>query len=138
MAHVFKQFICVSVTCDMLVFSLEINVREYKRVNQKWTIRETDNIRYTRRRTSSENYSTICVRNHYTQANANNVNNTWGLLQTTSIEIERNRISFLCLNRSRHSFSSNNEAELPDRTITVFQQLQLWIIPVIRKVRLKR
>jgi hypothetical protein len=44
--------------------------------------RETDNIEYTRRRKTKQKHNTICVRHHYTQANTNNVNKTWALLQT--------------------------------------------------------
>ena len=50
--------------------------------NQKWT-RETGNIGHTTRRTTKQKHNTICVGHHYTQANTNNVNKTWALLQTT-------------------------------------------------------
>ena len=45
--------------------------------------RETGNIGYTRRRQTKQKHKTICAGHHYTQANTNNVNKTWVLLQTT-------------------------------------------------------
>ena len=38
--------------------------------------RETDNIRYTRRRKTKQKHNTICVGHHYTQTNTNNLNKT--------------------------------------------------------------
>jgi len=37
----------------------------------------------TRRRQTKQKHNTICVGHHYAQANTNNVNKTWTLLQTT-------------------------------------------------------
>jgi len=37
----------------------------------------------TRRRQTKKNHNTICIGHQYTQANTNNVNKTWGSLQTT-------------------------------------------------------
>jgi hypothetical protein len=70
--------------------------REYRRVNQKWTIQRiptgqskmnnpentdgsikneqsgvTDNIGYTRRRKTKQKHNTKCVGHHYTQSNTN-------------------------------------------------------------------
>jgi hypothetical protein len=72
-----------------------INVREYRRGTQKWTIqgnwqhrvykrktnktgksRETGNIGYTRGRQTKQRRNTICVGHHYMQANINNVKMT--------------------------------------------------------------
>jgi hypothetical protein len=39
--------------------------------------RETGNIEYTRRRQTKQKHNTICVWNHYMQANTNNVDKTW-------------------------------------------------------------
>ena len=36
-----------------------------------------------RRMTSKTKHNLICVGDHYSQTNTNNVNNTWALLQTT-------------------------------------------------------
>jgi hypothetical protein len=57
-----------------------INVREYRRDNQKWT---TGNIRYIRRRKSKQKHNTICVWHHYAQTHTNNVRKTWVLIQAT-------------------------------------------------------
>ena len=38
--------------------------------------RETENIGYTRRKKTKQKHNTICVGNHYTQTNTNNVNKT--------------------------------------------------------------
>ena len=38
--------------------------------------RETGNIGYTRRRKTKQTYNTICVGQHYTQTNTNNINQT--------------------------------------------------------------
>ena len=50
--------------------------------------RETGNIGHTRR--GNTNHNTICVGHHYEQANTNNVNKTWSLLQTTGGKDEPN------------------------------------------------
>ena len=45
--------------------------------------RETGSIGYTRPRKTKQNHNTVCFGHHYAQANTNNVNKTWALLQTT-------------------------------------------------------
>ena len=70
----------------------EINVKGYRRCNQKWKTRETGNIWYTRRRQTNQKHNTICVGHHYAQANTNNVNKTWALLQTTGGKDKPNMI----------------------------------------------
>ena len=67
----------------VLLILVEINVREYRRGNQKRTIREAFNTDHTRRRKTKQKHNTICVGHHYWQANTNNVNKTWALPQTT-------------------------------------------------------
>jgi len=56
--------------------------------------RETGNIGYTRHKTKTnktkQKHNTICVGHYYMQTNTNNVNKTWGLLQTTGGNDERN------------------------------------------------
>ena len=47
-----------------------INVREYRRGNQKWTIQRN---RPHRRRQIKQKHNTICVGQHYAQTNTNNV-----------------------------------------------------------------
>jgi len=37
----------------------------------------------TQRRKTKQKHNTICVGHHYTQANINNINKTWAILQTT-------------------------------------------------------
>ena len=59
--------------------SPEINDREYRRGNKKWTTRETS---HTRRRNTKQKHNTICDGHYFAQTNTNNVNNAWALLQT--------------------------------------------------------
>ena len=54
--------------------------------------RETGNIGYTRRRKTKQKHNTICIGHHYAQTNANNVNKTGALLQTTEGKDESNII----------------------------------------------
>ena len=58
--------------------------------------RETDNIRYTRRRKTKQKHYTICVGHHNTQTNTNtnNLNKTWTLLQTTRGKDELNIVFY--------------------------------------------
>jgi len=51
-----------------------INVREYRRENKKGQSRETGNIGYTKRRKTKQKQNTLCIGQHYTQTNINNVN----------------------------------------------------------------
>jgi len=44
----------------------------------------------TRRRQTKQKHNTICVVHPYAQANTNNVNKTWALLQTTRGKDEPN------------------------------------------------
>jgi hypothetical protein len=54
---------------------IEINVREYRRGNQKWTIQR--NWQHgTQDEEKKPKHNTICARLHHTQANTNNVNKT--------------------------------------------------------------
>jgi hypothetical protein len=55
--------------------------------------RETGNIEYTRRRQTKQKHNTICVWNHYMQANTNNVDKTWGPLQTNRDKDDPNIVS---------------------------------------------
>ena len=65
--------------------SKKLNVREYRRDNQKRIIQRNwqHRIRYTRQRKTKQKHNTIYVGHHYTQTNTNNVNKTSALLQTT-------------------------------------------------------
>ena len=65
-----------------------INVREYRRDHQIWTIQKN----YTRRRKTKQKDNTIGVGHHYTKTNTNNVNKTWTLLQTTGGKNEPNMV----------------------------------------------
>jgi hypothetical protein len=51
---------------------------------------KSGNIGPTKRRKSKQKHNTICVGHHYMQANTNNVNMIWSLLQTTGGKIEAN------------------------------------------------
>jgi len=53
-----------------------VNVREYRRAIKNGQSRENGNIGYTTRRKTKQRHNTICVGNHYTQTNINNVNKT--------------------------------------------------------------
>jgi hypothetical protein len=57
-----------------------INVREYRRGNQKWKIQR--NWQQCTQSEGKTKHNTICVGHHYTQRNTNSVNKTWALLQT--------------------------------------------------------
>jgi hypothetical protein len=56
---------------------------------------KTGTIEYTRRRQTKQKHNTICVGHHYMQANTNNVNKTWALLQTTGGEDEQNIVEII-------------------------------------------
>ena len=75
-----------------------INVREYRRANEKSG--ETGNTGHTRRRKAKQNYNTICLGYHYTQTNTNNIIKTCDLLQATGGKDEPNIV--LCGNRYGH------------------------------------
>jgi hypothetical protein len=55
---------------------LEINVREFRRGNQKWTIQRNWQHRVHKTKKTKQKHNTICVGNHYMQINTNNVNKT--------------------------------------------------------------
>ena len=52
-------------------YVLYINVKEYRRGNQKWTIQRNWQhwVRYTRRRKTKQKHNTICVGHRYSQTN---------------------------------------------------------------------
>ena len=61
------------------------------KMDNPWKLAIYTNVWYTRQRKTKQNktkqkHNTICVGNHYTQTNKNNVNKTWALLQTTGGE----------------------------------------------------
>jgi hypothetical protein len=56
---------------------LEINVREFRRGNQKWTIQRNWQQRVHKTKKTKQKHNTICVGNHYMQINTNNVNKNW-------------------------------------------------------------
>jgi hypothetical protein len=57
--------------------------------NKKWTIQR--NWQHRREQTKQK-HNTICVGHHYSQANTNNANKTWTLLQTTRGKDEPNTV----------------------------------------------
>jgi len=72
-----------------------LNVREYRRINQKWTIQRNwqHMVHKTRRRKTKQKHNTICVGHHYTQTNTNNMNKTLALLQITGGKDETKLLS---------------------------------------------
>jgi hypothetical protein len=59
-----------------------------------------DNIKHTRRGKTKQTHRTICVENHHTPTNTNNVSKTWTLIQTTGGKDEPNIVSMR--NRNGH------------------------------------
>jgi len=53
---------------------MEVNVREYRRGNQKGQSREPGNTGYKRRRKTKQKHNTIWVGHHFNANNSNNVN----------------------------------------------------------------
>ena len=68
---------------------IDINVREYRRCNKKWTIQR--NWQHMVNKTKKTKAKTQCVGHHGTQGNTNNVNKTWSLLQITGGKDEPNK-----------------------------------------------
>ena len=64
---------------------------------------ETDNAGHTRQRIkpnkNKQKTNTMCIGHHYPQANTNNVNKTWTLLQTTGGKDEP---TIVCMRKSQH------------------------------------
>ena len=61
----------------------QINDREYRRDNKKWTIQRNRQHRVDRTKKTQQKHNTICVGHLCTQMDTNNVNKTRPLLQTT-------------------------------------------------------
>jgi hypothetical protein len=78
----------------IMCINRRINVRDYWRDNQKWTIQR--NWQHRVHKTSTKQKQHNMCWTHYTQANTINVNTTWAILQ------KMNRTSFLCGNRNGH------------------------------------
>jgi hypothetical protein len=78
---------------------MSINDREYLRGNTTWTIHRNWQRRShkTKKTTTKKKQktNTICVVHHYPQANTNNVNKTWALLQTTGGKDEPNIVLYV-------------------------------------------
>jgi hypothetical protein len=57
-----------------------INIREYWRDNQKWTIQRNwgHRVHKTKKNKSRQKHNMICVGHHYMLTNTNNVNKTSG------------------------------------------------------------
>ena len=56
----------------------KLNVRAYRRGNQKWTIQRKwqHKCAQDEEKITNQKHNTLCVGHHYMQANANNVNKT--------------------------------------------------------------
>jgi len=65
-------------------------VREYRRGNQKRTIRWHWQHRVHKTKKNKQKNIIICVGHHYAQTNTNNANKTFALLQTTGGKDEPN------------------------------------------------
>ena len=63
---------------EFLINLLEINVREYRKGNHKWTIQRNrqHRVHKTTNNKIKLQHNTICVGDHYTQTNTNNVDKT--------------------------------------------------------------
>jgi hypothetical protein len=60
----------------VLLILVKINVREYRRANQKWTIQRNWQHRSHKTKKKNEKHNIIFVGHHYAQKNTNNVNKT--------------------------------------------------------------
>ena len=75
---------------------MSINDREYWSGNTKWTIlrkwqRRSHKTKNKNQTKKPQKKPTVCVVHHYPQANTNNVNKTWTLLQTSFFLKPQNR-----------------------------------------------
>jgi hypothetical protein len=81
-------------------------------------------IGYTRRRKTKQKHNTICVGNHYTKINTNDVDKIWALLQTTGDRDETNII--LCENRNGHHNTEFKPGESAIHSITTQDRKYQW------------
>jgi hypothetical protein len=95
---------------------------------QNWQSRETGNTGHTRQREKKtkkqkNKTNTMCVGHHYLQANTNNVNKTWALLQTIGGKDEPN---IVCILKSQHG--TQNVKKHHRRTqVILFVLYDKWI-----------
>jgi hypothetical protein len=68
---------------------VKINVSEYQATIKNCQSSETGNTGEEKQTKNTHN--AICIGHHYTQANINNVNKTWALIQTTGGKHEPNK-----------------------------------------------
>ena len=73
--------------------SKKLNVREYRRDNQKRIIQRNW---YTRQRKTKQKHNTICVGQHYTQTTTNNVNLHVEYILKTFEKFSKSNTSNLC------------------------------------------
>ena len=82
-------------------------IENTEEVTQNGQSRETGNTGHTRQRKKQkqkqEKPKTMCVGHYYLQANTNNVNKTWILLQTTGGKDEPN---IVCMRKSHHGIQN--------------------------------
>jgi hypothetical protein len=71
---------------------MSINVIEYRRSYQKWTIQRNwqHRVHKTKEKQNKQKLNTIGVGHHLTQTKTNNINKTSALLQTTGLQDEPN------------------------------------------------
>jgi len=67
----------------------KINVRKYRRGNQKRTIQRNWQNRVHKATEKKSKHNTICVGHHYTQTNTTNVNKTCTLLETNTTNVNK-------------------------------------------------
>jgi quinolinate synthase len=72
-----------------------INIREYRRDNQKWTIQRNWQYKVHKTKKNKQKHNAIFVGHYYAQTDTNNVNKTWSLLQTTGGNDEPH--AFVCV-----------------------------------------
>jgi hypothetical protein len=62
---------------NLIMIKLLINVREYRKGNQKWEIQRNGQHRvHKAKKTKKQKHNTICAGHYYMQTNTNNVNKT--------------------------------------------------------------
>ena len=70
-----NAIMCMNILFTSVCIPEQINVREYRRGNQKRKINRNrqHRVRCTRRRQTRQKHNTRCIGHHYAQANTNNV-----------------------------------------------------------------
>ena len=104
--------------CEVILFFLlilvEINVREYRKGNQKWTFQRNWQHKLSKTKKNKTKTQHNSVWHHYAQANTNNVNKTWAFLQTTG---DKDKPNIVCIRKSlRTSQDRTQNVKMHNRT----------------------